>query len=80
MMDEGDLIYSEHCQKVTHDGKTVKVAIYSSGKNDWILEVVDDDGNSTVWDDPFPTDGEAYKEFRRTLNEEGIDSLIGLDH
>jgi len=80
MMDEVDLIYSDHCQSVTRDGKTVKVEIYSSGKNDWILEVVDVDGNSTVWDDPFPTDAEAYKEFQRTLEEEGIDSVIGIDH
>ena len=80
MMEEVDLIFSEHCRAVTHNGKTVKVEIYSSGKNDWILEVVDEHGNSTVWDDPFPTDAEAYKEFHRTLDEEGIDSLIGSDH
>ena len=80
MMEEGDLIYSEHCQRVTRDGKTVKVEIYSSGKNDWILEVVDEDGNSTVWDDPFRTDAEAYEELQRTLDEEGIDSVIGLDN
>jgi hypothetical protein len=79
-MDEGDLIYSKHCQKVTRDGKTVTVEIYSSGKNDWILEVVDEDGNSTVWDDPFSTDAEAYEELQRTLDAEGIDSVIGLDH
>jgi hypothetical protein len=60
MMDEGVLIHSGHCPAVTRDGKIVKVEMYSSGKNDWILEVVDEDGNSTVWDDPFPTDAEAY--------------------
>ena len=53
MMEEIDLIYSKHCQTVSRDGKTVKVEIYGSGKNDWILEVVDEDGNSTVWDDPL---------------------------
>jgi hypothetical protein len=40
-MDESDLIYSKHCQAVSRNGKTVEVHIYSSGKNDWILEVVD---------------------------------------
>jgi uncharacterized protein len=79
-MDENDLIYSKHCQSVTRGGKTVKVEIYSSGKNDWILEVVDEDNNSTVWDDPFETDDEAFQEFERTLKEEGIESMIGLDH
>jgi hypothetical protein len=79
-MDETDLIYSKHCQSITQNGQTVKVEIYSSGKNDWILEVVDEDSNSTVWDDPFETDDEAFQEFERTLKEEGIESMIGLEH
>ena len=78
-MNESDLVYSKHCQNLTRDGKSVRVEIYSSGKNDWILEVVDKDGNSTVWDDPFPTDEAAYQELQRTIDEEGIDSVIGLD-
>jgi hypothetical protein len=76
-MDETDLVYSKHCQSVTRSGRTVKVEIYSSGKNDWILEVVDEYNNSTVWDDPFETDDEAFREFERTLEEEGIESMIG---
>ena len=79
-MDESDLIYSKHCQTVSRTGKTVEVQIYSSGKNDWILEVVDEENNSTVWDDPFATDDEAFQEFQRTLEEEGIESMIGLEH
>lgn len=77
-MDESDLIYSKHCQTVSRNGKTVEVQIYSSGKNDWILEVVDEENNSTVWDDPFATDDEAFQEFQRTLEEEGSESMIGL--
>lgn len=79
-MDEIDLIYSKHCQSVSRDDKTVRVEIYSSGKDDWILEVVDEENNSTVWDDLFPTDDEAFLEFQRTLDEEGIESMIGLHH
>ena len=79
-MDESDLVFSKHCQTVTRNGKTVKVEIYGSGKNDWILEVVDEDNNSTVWDDPFPSDDAAFEAFQRTLEEEGIESMIGLDH
>ena len=79
-MEEIDLIDSKHCQTVSRNGKTVRVEIYGSGKNDWILEVVDEYGNSTVWDDPFPTDEAAFQEFQRTLEEEGIESMIGLDH
>ena len=52
--------------------------IYSSGKSDWVLEVVDEDHNSTVWDEQFATEDDAYQEFQRTLEEEGIESMIGL--
>ena len=79
-MDEIELVYSKHCQSVTSNGRTVKVEIYSSGKNDWILEVVDEENNSTVWDDPFDTDDEAFQEFERTLKEEGIGAMIGVHH
>lgn len=34
-------------------------------------------GNSTVWDDLFETDQAALDEFFRTIQEEGIASLIG---
>lgn len=76
-MEEVELIYSDHCQSVTRDGKTVRVEIYSTGKDDWILEVVDEGNNSTVWNDPFRSDDEAFREFHRSLEEEGIDSFIG---
>ena len=64
-------------QPITHDGKTVRVDIYEDGAGKWILEVVDEYNNSTVWDDPFPTDQDALNEALRTIAEEGIESLIG---
>lgn len=79
-MDEIELIYSKHCQKVASNGQTVELLIYSSGKNDWILEVVDKDDNSTVWDGEFETDDEAYRELQSALAEEGVESMIGLRH
>ena len=65
-------------QSVTRDGKTVRIDIYEDGKGGWILEVVDQHGNSTVWDDSFPSDCEALDEVLHTIDENGIDSLIGL--
>lgn len=38
----------------------------------WILEVVDADGASTVWDDKFVTDQAAMDELLRTLRVEGM--------
>lgn len=77
-MEDIELIYSKHCQSVSRNNTTIKVMIYRSEKNDWILEVVDEDNNSTVWDEPFGTEDDAYQEFQRTLAEEGIESMIGL--
>ncbi len=69
--------HSPLCQSVTRDGKTVQVEIYDDGEGGWLLEVVDDYGNSTVWDDPFVTDQDALDEVLTTINEDGMDSLIG---
>ena len=76
-MDEHDLVTSPLSQDFEKDGHTVKVEIYSSGKNDWILEVVDDDGNSTVWDSAFESDDMALVEFHHAVEKEGIESMIG---
>ena len=64
-------------QSVTRDGKTVRIEIYEDGEGGWILEVVDHHGNSTVWDDSFPSDREALDEALNTIDEDGIDSVIG---
>jgi hypothetical protein len=76
-VDEHDLVTSPLSQDFEKNGHVVKVQIYSSGKNDWVLEVVDADGNSTVWDGTFGTDEMALKEFQRTVEEEGIESMTG---
>lgn len=72
-----ELQKSPLCQRLTRDGKTVEVEIYRGPDSDWLLEVVDEFGNSTVWDDQFPTDKAAFQELEATLKEEGIGSLIG---
>ncbi len=70
--------HSPLSQSITLDGKTVQVEIYEDGEGGWLLEVVDDFGNSTVWDNPFQTDKNALDEALRTIAKEGIDSLIGI--
>lgn len=55
----------------------VRAEICGSGKNDQMFDVVDEDDNSTVWDDPFQTDVKTCQEFERPL-EEGIEAMIGL--
>lgn len=64
-------------QSVIRDGKTVQVEIYEDGEGGWLLEVLDEYGNSTVWDASFGNDQEALDEAFKTIDEEGIDTLIG---
>ena len=72
-----ELEYSALCGEVSRDGTTVFLQIYrlKGGMEGWSLEVVDDRGGSTVWDDLFATDTEARDEFFRTLDVEGIRSF-----
>jgi hypothetical protein len=71
------LINSPLSQQVTLDGKTVTIDIYQGDDAKWVLEVVDQHNNSTVWDDQFDTDLAALMEALETIKNEGIDSLIG---
>ena len=77
MQDEVHLIYSPLQQHYSVDGYTVEICIYRLPDTPWTLEVVDEHGNSSVWDDEFETDQAAFDEFLRTLREDGIASLIG---
>jgi hypothetical protein len=38
------------------DGTEVDIQIYKDDKGGWLLEIVDEFWNSTVWDDSFTTD------------------------
>ena len=65
------------CHSLTKDGHTVKIEIYEGDPGQWILEVVDESGNSTIWDDQFDTDQQALNEVHKTITDEGIESLVG---
>ena len=79
MEDDFEVEMSPLYQDLTADGKTVRVDIYRGDTGGWILEVVDEFGNSTVWADEFDTDVAALDEAKATIRDEGIDSLIGID-
>jgi hypothetical protein len=75
--DDPEIETSPLSGNVTRDGTTIRVEIYrvaERGKG-WCLEVVDQKDGSTVWDHTFATDQEAYAEFFRTLEREGIGSF-----
>ena len=79
MNDEIDLLYSPLQQNYTAEGKTVEVSIYRMPDTGWTLEVVDQYGNSTVWDGEFATDQAAFDLFLQAIKTQGIDAMIGAE-
>ena len=70
-------VHSQLSQRVVRGETAVEIEIYEDGKGGWLLEVVDEFGNSTVWDDSFPTDSAALAEALNAIDTEGIMSLVG---
>lgn len=68
-----NIVKSGLSRSVKKDGLTVKVSIIRlEPETKWSLEVVNSADTSTVWDDLFTKDDEAYTAFERTVAEEGI--------
>jgi uncharacterized protein len=80
MGDDYKLVFSTLSKPITRDGITVEVQIYR-GKDEegWLLEVVDHLGGSTIWDDRFPTDVEAYQAAMATIEAAGIGSFAAAE-
>jgi hypothetical protein len=73
---EPDFIKSPLSQSLTRNGLTVRVEIYVDYPSDrWILELVDAQGTSHVWDERFETDQQALDEALRALDEEPLEFL-----
>ncbi|HLS98301.1 MAG: hypothetical protein WDA10_11215 [Porticoccaceae bacterium] len=77
MNDDDDVKMSPLSQRFEQDGKVVYIEIYDDGEGGWLLEVVDEDNNSTMWEDPFDSDEDALAEALAAIAEHGIDTLIG---
>ncbi|MCA1408432.1 hypothetical protein I6F26_30795 [Ensifer sp. IC3342] len=79
-MPESDQQYefSDFCGEFVDDDVMVTICIYRpAGTNgDWTLEVVDQEGYSTIWDDRFATDRDAFEEFLATIKRDGISSFL----
>ncbi len=77
MSTEPELIQSPLSQTITRDGHTLQVDIYRlEEETDWLLEVVNDDGTSHVWDDRFATDQAALDAVHEAIDEEGIAAFL----
>lgn len=75
-----EIIDSPLSRAVTQDGITVGIMIYRlEHEVTWALEVVDEFGGSTTWDDPFPTEQDALREALACIAKEGIASFVVED-
>ncbi|PTB84817.1 hypothetical protein C9927_01645 [Pseudidiomarina aestuarii] len=74
---DNDFEQSPLTQTYTQNDQTVQIDIYKSDEHGWILEIVDQDNNSTLWEDHFESDQAALQEALDALNEEGIEAFIG---
>jgi hypothetical protein len=64
------------------DGLRVEVHIFrlKDREEGWTLEVVDHEGASTVWDETFQSDSDAYAAFEETIANEGIQTFSESRH
>lgn len=79
MADNVEVQVSSLSQYLSTGGKSVKVEICRADVGGWTLEVIDEFGTSTIWDDEFDTEAAALNEAKATIREESIESLVCTD-
>ena len=72
-MADPSLVTSGLSKTVQCKGEDLRIEIYRlEHQTEWTLEVIDTEGTSTVWDDPFDTDADAHDEAIKAIEEEGM--------
>jgi hypothetical protein len=75
-MPDPNIVLSGLSQKIMVEGHEFQIEIYRLEVDPtWTLEVVDEDGTSTVWDDTFDSDQAAMDELMRTIKKEGLSAF-----
>ncbi len=76
-MADTDITHSEKSTSITKDDVTLKIEIYREGQEqEWALEVVAENGTSTVWDELFDDDAAALEEALEVIENEGGKSFM----
>lgn len=74
---EPNVITSPLSREITGEGISVKVEIYRlEGTADWVLELIDADWNSMVWEETFPTDQDAWDYLQAAIEREGLTKVF----
>jgi hypothetical protein len=73
-----ELEHSRLSGQFTREGVTVEVQIYRfAGTADaWSLEIVDQEGGSTVWTESFFTDQAAHRAFLHAVEKDGMSQFL----
>jgi hypothetical protein len=76
-MSDPEIVMSPLCREISGDGTRIQIDIYR-GEDDpgWILEVIDEENASTVWNEPFDTDREALDTVMEVIELDGIRSFL----
>ncbi|MGH1571160.1 hypothetical protein ACRAWG_11305 [Methylobacterium sp. P31] len=76
-LDDHDLEHSPLSGPVTRDGIPVEVEIYrfAETQDPWRLEVADQKGRCTAWQQGFATEQYAYRTFCEKVADDGIGSF-----
>jgi hypothetical protein len=70
--DEPNIVESGKSKKIWIENYSFAIEIYRLETDQlWTLEVVDQNGASHVWDEPFASDKEAYNIAVQTIETEG---------
>jgi hypothetical protein len=76
-MTDPNIVNSGLSRRMTVEGHNLSIEIYKLECGvGWSLEVVDEEGTSTVWDDLFDTDQAALDEVLKAINEEGLSAFF----
>lgn len=66
--------------RISDDSMSVEILIYrGKDQSEWVLEVVDHLGGSTLWDQLFPTDEVAYNAATTVIENQGIASFTSSE-
>lgn len=78
--DVPNIVHSGKSQSVVVDGLRFDIQIYrAEDEKDWILEVVDAEGTSHVWEDRFASDRDARNEAIQDLEKHGARAFMRGD-
>lgn len=76
MNDDTEIIHSLLAQTYSAEGHTLQINIYRTQDTPWILEIEDELGTSTVWEDPFDSDKAALEAAFVAIEKEGVHQFV----